>query len=151
MVVGTVSAIIFLRTSPSLPRMLAVVVPRIILLGLTALPIAPPADCAPKMADASTFRRFAVVIWNPPNRMFELMLLPVIKVPRSPTNGAKITYTLPKTFAIPFASTTVCPVPSIIFDIITRPITAIPDGMVIEIDFTKILFTPPSRIQPCFL
>lgn len=63
--------------------MLAVVVPRMILLGLTALPMAPPADCAPKIADGSTFRRLAVVTWNPPNRILELILLPVINVPEA--------------------------------------------------------------------
>lgn len=43
-VAGTVIPMIFFITAPSLPRILAVVVPRMILLGLTALPIAPPAD-----------------------------------------------------------------------------------------------------------
>lgn len=89
-VAGIVIAISFFITSPSLPRILAVVVPRIILLGLIAAPMAPPAYCAPGIAAVLAPRSFAVVIWKLPNKILELMLLPVINVPRSPTNGAKI-------------------------------------------------------------
>ena len=75
-VAGTVIEMIFLRTSPSLPRILAVVVPKMILLGLTALPIAPPADCAPKIAAEFTSSKFAVCNWKSPNKILELILLP---------------------------------------------------------------------------
>ena len=44
-----VKGMILFSTCPSLPRIPAVVVPRMILLGLMALPIEPPAVWAPRI------------------------------------------------------------------------------------------------------
>ena len=48
-VMMVVKGMILLRTCPSLPRIPAVVVPRMILLGLMALPMEPPAVWAPRI------------------------------------------------------------------------------------------------------
>ena len=75
--------------SPSLPSMFVTEAASTISVGENIFPIAPPAVCDPSISSGFIPRFFAVVYWKAPSSIFELVLLPVMNVPRAPIIGEK--------------------------------------------------------------
>ena len=100
----------FFNTSPSLPPIPTIAVPTNIFAGAIDEAIDPPIVWILEIVTIPIPNFVAVSSCNAPNMMFELVLLPEIKVPKAPMNGEKIGKVFPVLFAINILIKVVIPV-----------------------------------------